>query len=421
MYRFIAYRGFESPSLRQDIMRKFLILKAYAFFFVLFDGAKWGKVGFEMTAFLPAFQCLDMSSSISWSLVRGWDLKKISRSRARWLNNHAIRVAARRRRLNRRLLKRIQKYGPDWAVWLAPEMFSLEKVHRSKFLSKLQLLRRMVSTAKGPLRIDFSRTAKLASGATLLFTAELRRLFTHFPASAKSIRCTLSHQSKVNQVLKQIGLLNLLRKSSVRIEPRDSDVVHWKFTHGNKVEGIKFDEVLAGLTTRIEDQIQTELYEGFIEAMNNVMHHAYIGVREDGMGLQDNNDWWMFSQLRDNAITVVFCDLGIGIPKTLPIKKKALWKRLISLNLTSDADAIEHALQDSVTRTRQKGRGRGLTQLVDVVRKTPTGRVSIFSNCGAVHFKVGNDLKKNNHSDSICGTLIQWTIPVLTKDGVSNL
>ncbi len=401
-------------------MRKHLIFKAYAFFFAPYDGAKWGEVGTGMTAFLPAFSCLS-ELSLEWSLVREWDLKKISYSRTRWLDNHAIRVAAKRQRSKRRLAKRVQRYGPDWAVWQAPVIFSLENDSRSTFLRKLHALRRMISTAQGPLRIDFSRTAKLASGATLLFTAELRRLFMHFPSVARSVRCNLSHQSKVNQVLKQIGLLTVLRKSSVRVKPRDSDVVHWRFAQGNKVEGIKFDEVLAGLTTRIEDQIQTELYEGFIEAMNNVMHHAYIGIREDGLNLQDNNDWWMFSQLRDNAITVVFCDLGIGIPKTLPVKKKALWRRLIALNRTSDADAIEYALQDSVTRTRQKGRGRGLTQLVDVVRQTTNGRVRIYSNQGIVDFRVGSSQTRKNYNDSICGTLIQWTIPVLTKDGVSEL
>ncbi len=307
---------------------------------------------------------------------------------------------------------------PDWAVWHAPAVFTLMSSGREKLMKQIRALRRLVSEAKGPLRLDFSATSKLHSGAMLLFSAELRRLFKHFPGVAQSVRCNVSKVPKVQQVFKQIGLLKLLRRSSW-IQPTDSDVVHWKFTHGNKVEGVKFEEVLGELTSKIEDQVQTELYEGFIEAMNNVLHHAYIGIRQDGLNVRDDNEWWMFSQQKDDKITVVFCDLGLGIPTTLPVKKEALWKRLVSLNLTSDADVIEHALEDSVTRTRKEERGKGLKQLVDVVSQTAIGEVAIFSNRGALFYKVGGVIKKQNYSDSIFGTLIHWTIPVLRTNGVS--
>lgn len=153
--------------------------------------------------------------------------------------------------------------------------------------------------------------------------------------------------------------------------------------------------------------------------MNNVLHHAHLGIREDGLNLKDENSWWMFVQLRDDNITVVFCDLGLGIPKTLPIVRPGLWKKLISLNVTQDANIIEHALQDSVSRLQTTGRGKGLKQLIEVVTKTNQGTVSILSNKGRLHYNTDGEITMQNYGDSICGTLIHWTIPVQSQIGAS--
>ena len=346
-------------------------------------------------------------------------MKKISRPQLRRLDRRAIRryLKLQRRIWRNRKVRRVALI-PDWGIWHAPEYFTLTGNHRGKLIRKLRSLRNLIATARGPVRLDFSKTLRLSSAGTLLFAAELRRMFKHFPHIRSSVRCTLGVNNKVTQVLKQIGILDLLGRKS-RVIPCDDDVVSWHFTHGNKVDGVKFEEGLGNLSSMIEGNVQTELYEGFIEAMNNAIHHAYIGTRDDGLSLNDNNDWWMFSQCREGQITVVFCDLGLGIPVTLPKKKPLLWERILLQGHKLDADVIEYAVQDSVTRMPVSGRGYGLKQLIDVVTTTNTGSVAILSNRGRYFIDGKKTIKKNHYDDSICGTLIHWTIPAILQDGVS--
>lgn len=79
-------------------------------------------------------------------------------------------------------------------------------------------------------------------------------------------------------------------------------------------------DTIAPLIDRYEknftDKTGQNLYAGVIEAMTNSIHHAYESGRGDGIEMIDKR-WWMFSQKRDGKLTVVFCDLGIGISHSL--------------------------------------------------------------------------------------------------------
>ena len=45
-----------------------------------------------------------------------------------------------------------------------------------------------------------------------------------------------------------------------------------------------------------------ELLGGLGEAMTNAIHHAYDGVRNDGLGYGGGTNWWMFSQAKDGYL-----------------------------------------------------------------------------------------------------------------------
>ena len=137
-----------------------------------------------------------------------------------------------------------------------------------------------------------------------------------------------------------------------------------------------------------------------------------IGVRPDGLNVaHEPKEWWMFSQERDGLLTVVFCDLGIGIPGTLPIKKPNLWKRIQAFGSHLDAHAIQEAIGESRTRTGLHHRGKGLKQLVDVIAKVNGGQVNIFSNRGRFTLKSGSE-SISQFKDDIYGTLITWQVPI---------
>lgn len=330
------------------------------------------------------------------------------------------RVRAKRERRKRKLRQRerrirLARQRPN--TLLAPKMFDIDNSRtREKLLSFLSKLRSHVANGKGAdLTIDFTETSKLWASGTLLFKAELCRL-RRITNQRLRIRCIPPRKQKSAEVLKQTGVFKLLGYKSA-VVPTYPDVVHWRCANGNQVDGAKYDEVLGQYDGNIPQAVANGLYLGLTEAMTNCHHHAYIAPRKDGLNQVDEpKDWWMFSQERDGRLSVVFCDLGVGIPETLPIQQPGLWQRIKTVfGAPTDADAIDEAIKESRTRTLKHYRGKGLKQLVDVIEKTPGAVLALHSNQGRYTYRNGNSAKEN-FDGSIRGTLISWSVPLKTME-----
>lgn len=298
----------------------------------------------------------------------------------------------------------------DFSLLKAPDIFTIgSEDKRHNLLHFLGKLRETVILRKHAVRIDFSATQKMITDGTLLFYAELCRI--NRLKGAVKIRCIPPRNHKVAQVLKQVGIFDLLGYRR-KFEITHGDVIHWRSASGREVVGEKFDEVLGHYDGQITEALSQKLYLGFTEAMTNCHHHAYIDTRQDGLNITcEPKEWWMFSQEKDGWLTVVFCDLGIGIPGTLPIKKPALWQRIKTFGSHLDAHAIQEAIGESRTRTGLHHRGKGLKQLVDVIAKVGEGQVNIFSNRGCFTLKSGSE-SIFQFKDNIYGTLINWQVPL---------
>lgn len=278
------------------------------------------------------------------------------------------------------------------------------------------LLRQKIGVDRNATTLDFSSTEKMSAEGALLFLAELRRLLWHVKGAVE-VSCILPHNNKVAQVLKQIGVLDLLGVSS-KIVPVDDDVINWRAAHGRRVLGEKYDDILQHYDGDIADVLQDKLYTGITEAMTNVINHAYDLARDDGLDVNSEKEWSMFSQQMGGFLTIVFCDLGAGIPRTLPAKREGLWRKIVKLGRTGDADVIKFAVEDSVSRTRKEYRGKGLGQIVRVVSGLPRASMQIFSNRGVYGVTEGNEPQHVSYGDSILGTLIYWRIPLPVKEAV---
>ncbi|MET3229985.1 UNVERIFIED_ORG: hypothetical protein ABIC54_002170 [Burkholderia sp. 1263] len=230
---------------------------------------------------------------------------------------------------------------------------------------------------------------------------------------AVDMSCTVPTNDKVAQVLQQLGVLALLG-NHCPVQPKDDDVIHWRYAHGQKVEGEKYEDVLADFDGEIAPAMSERLFTGITEAMANVINHAYQFPREDGIR-SSTSDWWMFSQEKEGILSVVFCDLGAGIPKTLKYKRPNVWKRIVKDRVSGDAGVIGHALIDSVSRTKLTHRGKGLGQIVGLIDAVPGGRVKILSNKGLLQREAGETMT-GNYRDSIMGTIINWQIPLPSKE-----
>lgn len=228
-----------------------------------------------------------------------------------------------------------------------------------------------------------------------------------------AVSAAIPDNNKVAQVLNQLGIFELLG-TPCTVTPKDDDVIHWRYAHGQRVEGEKYEDVLAEFDGEITPALSERLFTGITEAMANVINHAYQFPREDGIKSQ-SSDWWMFSQEKDGVLTVVFCDLGAGIPKTLKYKRPNVWKRIIKRRVSGDAGVIGYALIDSVSRTKESHRGKGLGQIVGLIDAVQGGCVKILSNKGIL-CREGGQTTTGNYRDSIMGTIINWQIPLPGKE-----
>lgn len=300
---------------------------------------------------------------------------------------------------------------------MAPVCFRItDRKDRSALIAMLENIRHCVSIGKKVV-IDFSKTKLMVSDGALLFYSEIMRIIDLFPSAKYKIRCTVPKENRVLETLAQIGLLEILNPTCKATPTRD-DVVNWRAAHGCVTNGESYDTILGQYEGKITEALQDKLYNGITEAMTNSTQHAYIMGRGDSIRVADSyKPWWMFSQEKDNNLMVVFCDLGVGIPKTLPATRPALWGFLLASvagakTQLKDSKVIREAVEYGRSRTEEPNRGKGLHQMVDLVREYPGATCVINSNRGCYSLKDGKEYFFDYH-DSIMGTLIYWQVPVV--------
>lgn len=333
--------------------------------------------------------------------------------KARQRQIRLLRKKMRRAKKKRRRVRRAAELWKKYIQIKAPDVFTVgQEVARRKLLRFITRLRAVSAIDMKWVCINFSGTQKMNADGTLIFFAELSRLRRLMVGHRVRIRCIAPRNAKVAQVLKQVGIFKLLEFRK-KIEPTFADVIYWRSASGREVDGEKYDSVLGNYEGRIADVLEKKFFRGLTEAMTNCHHHAYIDIRPDGLNaLDEPKEWWMFSQEKEGWLTVVFCDLGIGIPGSLPVKKPSLWQRIkTTFGKNLDAHAIQEAITDSRTRTGKHHRGKGLKQLIDVVSSASGSTVDIFSNRGCFTIKSGEETI-SQFKDSILGTLIHWSVPI---------
>ncbi len=323
---------------------------------------------------------------------------------------------------NKRRVRKVEKkslnykaIGLGQKVVLAPDEFDIaDKNLRKKFLKFLEELRECIGVRRYSCRIDMKSTTKMIASAALLFAAELYRLKS-FTNGSVLIKCIRPRSKKIDQVLQQIGIYELLgQKQSITLD--HDDVIHWRFARGSEVNGEKYEQILGHYDGDISENLQEGLYVGLTEAMANSHDHAYLKVRNDGLSFDDKEkQWWMFSQEKDNKLSVVFCDLGVGIPETLPITQKNLYESLVERfgGVLKDDAAIKEAVTYSKSRTEASYRGKGLAQITKLIHTFGSkSNLFIYSNRG-LFMKLDGKVSTMNYKTSIMGTLICWQVPLV--------
>jgi hypothetical protein len=303
----------------------------------------------------------------------------------------------------------------------APKIWNLyDKGPRQELARFIKEYKAVMLQGNGGAIVDFSLTELIYPAGGLLVYAELDRI-SRLVKDRRRLRCKpAAKKSVVDQVLKQVGMYEALDHTSDALI-KDQSVVHWRNATGIKVDGERSWSVVENFEGELSDALQNSLGKGISEALANAVHHAYEAKRMDGINIQGDKRWWMFSQERDGFLTIVFCDLGIGIPRSLPLKKNnnlnELLKKLRADN--SDVESIKIASKLGETRTLQDNRGKGFPQIIDAVRNAKQGNCTISSNRGQYGISSDGKVFENQFSNSIYGTLIEWRLP-LTEDSIND-
>lgn len=291
---------------------------------------------------------------------------------------------------------------------------------QSDLVKFLRALRKQCTRSKS-VKINFYPIEKVYSTGMLLMLAEIDRTIRS-TAPTCSISCNYPKDETAEKVFQQVGLLKILNKPHrLKITAEDKNVINWNYASDISVNQKSADALMKVIRHKIPKGYQ-KLVTGVGEAMDNAVHHAYIRSRGDrlsGLPEADERRWWVFAEVLDGWLHVVFCDLGLGIPVTLPERWAEQLTDILRLTTLSpgkrDSRMIRRSLELGRTRTEQNHRGKGLKRNILKAAEELGGRLLIYSNMGVVGVDCRDGAPTYTlwaYDESILGTVIQWSIPI---------
>ncbi|WP_285259225.1 hypothetical protein [Halopseudomonas bauzanensis] len=326
-----------------------------------------------------------------------------------------------------------------------PRIDIYQASNRANFLKFIGALKRRANS-KRQIYISFRNSESITATAGLLLVAETDKLVKAHPAIR--IKCSFppvvskgryrNSESLVESSLKQIGFFKLIGQESSK-PTNQASVKRWKQLSGEAANGSLAGSLLDNLTS-LPTRARRRMYRGAIEAIANCVEHAYP---PDMTGDNETDDidrrWWMLVGIDAGVISVVVCDLGVGIPQTLPKHPDNLLDKIfdrLPIDRRNDGELILASTYIRRTRTELENRGKGGSDVRSIVDAFPSAQLTIRSNRGAYtltgkncrrayrdvksKFIKGTDNKESvsNYSDSVGGTIIEWVLD--TKDFLSN-
>lgn len=268
--------------------------------------------------------------------------------------------------------------------------------------------------------LDFEHAVEISPVCMLLLLAEIHRCRKTRPA--RNLTGTYPTDVRLHRQMQACGFFKLLNvKHRLPEQTKAYPLDYIQFMTGTESVGRDADELrsaLLGPRLKWTKAAGDALYRGLTEAMTNVVNHAYPAESLHSRYTRLPNRWWMvghFNRLR-KELRVLFFDQGVGIPKTLP--KRFGWEQIRSavgqLPLVSpnDGEMISAAMTLGRSQTAAGHRGKGLNDFKKLIDACKGGRLIVLSNRGEYQYSYPGSEAVWNYSDSIRGTLIEWSVPL---------
>lgn len=306
----------------------------------------------------------------------------------------------------------------DHSNLLLPENFDLQKNY-DETIDFISDIRTIALANRRPVRLIFDKVKILKPTALLLLLAELfrcRAIHGHH-----KITGTYPTDKKIEKMLHSTGFFKLLGiKSRIHDTAKKYPLEHIEFiTHQDELRGVSKKVRLALFGEDIQMGIQAihGLTRAITEATLNVSHHAYN--KKTKLHRSIIGRWWLAGHIDklNGKLMIMFCDLGVGIPQTLPKKYPLEFiNNILSLLpgiKPSDGEMIMAGMTIGRTRTGKLNRGKGLNDMRRFIADRNNGELHIFSRHGYYCYngRTGTETI-NNFNKPIGGTLIQWILPL---------
>jgi len=271
---------------------------------------------------------------------------------------------------------------------------------------------RLMVGRRGRFYMDFRTIEVLSPAATLMLAAELDR-WRRVGGFRPTIIDLEQWRPEVRRLLEEMGLFDLLDVKNPPPSPAlTKDSARFvRFATGKGALGadaVAMRKAIEAVAGELPDR--RDIYDGIVESMTNVVHHAYP-TRASYWVPVFQGTWWMagsFDPLK-RQLRILFYDQGVGLPATIPRKNN--WEQVRALlKSNDDGDMIAAAFEWRRSRTRLKHRGRGLARISRVIDSVSDGSVRILSGRGEYTYDRKDGGRANNNPIPLGGTLIQWEL-----------
>ncbi|MBT43460.1 MAG: hypothetical protein CMF12_13165 [Idiomarina sp.] len=265
--------------------------------------------------------------------------------------------------------------------------------------------------------IRFDHLRKASTSAALVLTSEISKWDDKV---SNSLFPDLSKWSpEIIEQFNELGYFDLfVRAPELPQNKKISSVKLIRYIKGTCGDNDKPRQLKAGIHNILGKDIQKWkfLHSGLSEAITNVSHHAYPAPQFDN----EPKNWYLTASFDENKreLKVSFYDQGVGIPRTLPSStmREYISKYLRRLKIGQhDAIMIRAALAYGRTRTHEDDRGKGLQDMLNFIRQTGHGYLSIISSKGLCKVDVSGtteSTKTERFSNALPGTLIIWNVSI---------
>lgn len=232
--------------------------------------------------------------------------------------------------------------------------------------------RYLIFKKRSNVSLNFKTLKHISAGAALLFVSELDRWRKVYNVKPLVIEID-KWDPVVRKYLFQLGFFDILKvcnpptKEEILTEGEIGSSEFLQFQSNDVVFGP--DAVL--LRQQIEEisggkvVAKSQMFRAITEAMTNVSKHAYPErLKYDRTILYKR--WWMTGSFdeKENMISIIFFDQGVGIPNTIPNKypKEIIFSFLkgLGLNINNDGALIRAAMELGRSQTELSYRGKGL-------------------------------------------------------------